>query len=71
MPSRRDNPEPKYASNTPEALPGLPVHSPYGTSWAGLRRSVEEKGPLPATGAGQNAPPVGARSGEDELDANP
>jgi hypothetical protein len=60
-----------YASNTPEALPDLPVHSPYGTSWAGLRRSVKERGPLLGADAGQSVPPVSTRSGEDELDANP
>lgn len=42
MPRRADNPHPRYASNTPEALEYLPAHQP----WVNLRRAPLEGTPL-------------------------
>lgn len=52
MPRRADNPHPRYASNTPEALKYLPVHNP----WVNLRRTPRERTPLLALSASELAP---------------
>ncbi|KAL1610918.1 hypothetical protein SLS59_000555 [Nothophoma quercina] len=59
MPSRKENPHPEHASNTPEAAAHLPVINAYGSSFAGLRqnrRSMPSAAPVPlAAVAGQQA----------------
>ena len=49
MPSKRDNPLPRYASNTPEAAAHLPIYNAYGNRrWVrpAVYEEVEEITPL-------------------------
>ncbi|KAF2624406.1 hypothetical protein BU25DRAFT_476648 [Macroventuria anomochaeta] len=57
MAASKHNPPPRYASNTPEALQGLPTYSPFGSGWprmSGYQRHSDEveQETAPLLGAG-------------------